>query len=415
MLISLTLENLLSFSEPFTLDLRAPRDPDPDAAQCPLPGGDGDGAVHRTALVVGRNGTGKSNLLRAMVLVRNLLLASVRPGKSLPLPLFLLGPEIRPEARFELSVLQAGEIWTYQFAATRERVLSEKLSARGPAGTRMLFSRRATTAGKAAIEIGEVSPPDRQRLELVAAYTRPEQPMLGESLRQGGVPVLLPLGTWLRDRLQIIRSEARIAGLAARMSREPQFAAFVSALVAEADLGVTAVATRRVPVDHDFFKDEAEEREVLTALTGYADGFVQTADGEIIAERDPEVPTVLDLFRVSLVFEQRTASGRSLELSLHDAPDGLLRLLHLAPAFYAGAADLPPQVFLVDELDRSLYTGLTRRLLARFAAAAAPGPHGAAQLIATTHDLGLTEPPAGRAHVIRLTRDGNAGTRLETP
>lgn len=414
MLISLTLENLLSFSEPFTLDLRAPRDPDPDAAQCPIPDGDGDGAVRRTALVVGRNGTGKSNLLRAMVLVRNLLLASVRPGKSLPLPLFLLGSEFRPEARIELSVLQAGEVWTYQLAATRERVLSEQLTARGPAGTRMLFSRRATTAGKAAIELGEVSPADRQRLELVATYTRPEQPMLGESLRQGGVPALLPLGTWLRDRLQIVRSEARIAGLAARMSREPQFAAFVSELVAEADLGVTAVATRRVPVDHDFFKDEAEEREVLTALTGYADGFVQTAEGEIIAERDPEVPTVLDLFRVSLVFEQRTASGRSLELSLGDAPDGLLRLLHLAPAFYAGSAELPPQVFLIDELDRSLHPALTRRLLDRFAAPWAPGPHGAAQLIATTHDHGLIDPPAGRAHVIRLTRDGNAGTRLET-
>lgn len=412
MLLELSLENLLSFAERTTLDLRAA----PDAAapllraSCPLPGGPGAGRALRTALLVGKNGAGKTNLIKALVWLRSLLVTGVKPGKPLPLQPFLLLREPRAESRVALSFLHDGVVWHYGLTATRERVTGEWLRTEEPGKSRELFVRNA---GAKSIALGELTPAERKQLELVTTFTRPEQPLLSEALRQNAA-VVAPVGAWLRDRLQLIRPEAKVVGLAARMARDPRFAEFLSKLVAEADLGVAAVTTRRTAIDHSFFESEAEEREVLAALTGYADGFVQTPEGEIIAERDPHGTAVVDLVRVSLVLViEQSAGGRMLELPLADAPDGLLRLLHLAPALYPGEEPLPPRTFLVDELDRSLHPELSQALLRRFEAAhQSHGPHGTAQLIATTHDLSLVAA-LDPGQVYRLSRGDGGGTRIE--
>ena len=293
------------------------------------------------------------------------------------------------------------------------------------AGPREVFTRKRASPliPSTTIKLGEAAASERERLQLCAGATRPEQPFLAEALRRGSV-VVAPLGVWLRERLQLVRAEAKIVGLAARCAREPAFARFLSELLAAAGTGVSEVSTSHARVDPDYFETEAEKQQVLAALTGYADGFVQTEDGEIIAERDGRF---VDLYQVRLRVSERGPRG-AVDVPLSELSDGVLRLMHLAPILYSGPGPGPeiapgtagagPPIFFVDELDRSLHPRVGREILGRFAAAAPSpaAPHGQAQLIATTHDAALlTAVHPGEIRLIVRPSEPGAPVRIGPP
>jgi hypothetical protein len=410
MLIRFAVENFLPVSAEARLDLRC-------AATVPgalaLP--DGTHALGR-ALLIGGNATGKTALLKALGQLRSLVLAGTRPGQPLQLSPCRFLPAEQP-TRFAITLLHDGALWTYELAATRELIESESLhrtvaAAPGEAqGHReVYFTRRqksplipATT-----IQLGAAAAGERERLQLWAQATRGEQPFLCEALRRGS-QLLLPPGLWLRERMQLVRAEAKIVGLAARCAREPAFARFVAELLQDAGAAVSEVGTTRARVDPDYFETPEEKQEVVAALTGYADGFVQTSDGEIIAEQDGRL---VDLYMVRLRIRERGPAGGLVDVPVGELSDGLLRLLHLAPLLYGPGGSAAPPVYFIDEVDRSLHPRVVRRLLDRFAGgspAAAVGPHGRVQLIATTHDAAQLDA-VHRAEVRLVVRD--PGTRI---
>lgn len=394
MLIRFAAENFLALANRVELALRAPAGEEAGTpGRVALP--DGTRALGR-GLLVGDNAAGKTTLLKGLGLLRTLVLAGTRPGQPLPLvPCRLLPGE--PPTHLELEVLHDGALWTYSLTARRELIEAESLRVATATASQLVFSRQRSSPliPSTSIKLGDAVPPgERERLQLFASATRAEQPFLAEALRRGA-PAMAPFGGWLRERLQLVRAEAKIVGLAARCAREPEFARFVGELLAAAGTGISEVGVSHQRVDPDYFETAEEKQQVVAALTGYADGFVQTDDGEIIAERDGRF---VDLFQVGLRVLQRGPTGAPIELPLAELSDGVLRLLHLAPVLYPGAAAAPPPVFFVDELDRSLHPRVACQLLQRFAApAAAPaGGGGLPQLIATTHDAALLAavPPA---------------------
>jgi hypothetical protein len=388
MLIRFAVENFMSLATRAQLELRVrPGEAGAELAQALLP--DGTQALTRV-LLAGDNAAGKTTLLKALGLLRTLVLAGTRPGQPLPMSPCRFLPGDQPTV-LELQILHAGALWTYCLTASRELVEAESLQVTAGAGgppSGQVFARSRPTAliPQTTIKLGEAAAGEREKLQLVAQATRPEQPFLCEALRRGSA-VVAPVGAWLRERLQLVRAEAKIVGLAARCAHEPAFASFLGTLLAEAGTGISEVTTAHTRVDPDYFETAEEKQQVLAALTGYADGFVQTDDGEIIAVQDGRL---VDLYRVRLRVLQRGPAGSTVELPLGDLSDGVLRLMHLAPLLYRGAASAPP-VFFIDEFDRSLHPCLAQQLLMRFAAQAAAdqGGHGRAQLIATTHDAAL--------------------------
>lgn len=396
MLVRFELADYLCFGEPAELLLRQ-RDPGPGGVELP-----DRGSVYDRVLLVGPGGGGKSALLRGLGYLRGLVLGGVPKGPPPRSPnkrgndLSDWGP-----TRLVLTVFQDAALWRYSIEVGSALIERERLDCTGTDGRERLVFERTRQGGvlpAPAIRIGEGGAHERAHLELVAFGTRPEQPFLAEALLRGSRTVQ-PLGTWLRERLQLLRPEAKTVGLAARCAREPAFARFVAELLHNAGFGVRAITATRRSLPHDYFETEEEQREVLAALTGYADGFVQTQEGEIIAERDGNF---VELYLIGLRFlldtgsEEGEGDGHEAALALSELSDGALRLLHLAPVLYGkpppGHPPLP-QVFFIDELDRSLHPELCRALVRRFAATSELSDgQGRPQLIATTHDAALIDP-----------------------
>ena len=428
MLVRLALADYLCFGAPAELSLRAapPAGPGtvalPDGGAVALPDGS---RVYDRAVLVGPGGAGKSALLRALGYLRGLVLGGVRSGPPPRSPNRRIAKEPGSGTELSLEVLHDGALWRYSMTVGAALIERERLTTTPADGRERLVFERARQGGvlpAPVVRLGEAAAGERSQLELIAFGTRPEQPFLAEAILREARSVQ-PIATWLRDRLQLLRPEAKTVGLAARCAREPAFASFVAELLDQAGFGVHAVQTSRRSLPHDYFETEEEQREVLAALTGYADGFVQTQEGEIIAERDDKF---VELFLVGLRFMVSGASGRAGEaddvpLTLGDLSDGALRLLHLAQVLYnkppPGHAALP-QVFFVDELDRSLHPRVARQLLAQFAqlsesAEPAAADPGGAQLIATTHDAALLTAVAPAE--VRLLARATPGPDLAAP
>jgi hypothetical protein len=393
MLLRFTVENFLCFAERTCLDLST---------------------APALAFIVGKNASGKSSLQKALACARNLILAGSRPGQPLPITPHLFaasGP-----TRFELEVLHGGSVWIYGFALTQTHVEEEWLRQRPARGdgdetTQPLFYRRRSENAPSAVEFGALPADERQRLNLVAYGTRPEQLLLNEGLRRS-VRSFASLGAWLRDRLQLILPEAKIVGLAARAAREPRFAAFLGELLRELDPDVKEVSVKREPVPSDTFESEEERRELCAELVRFPDAFAETPDGELVAEK---TGALAELQRVRLIFTVAAPDGRSAELPSSALCDGARRILHLAPLLYrndgekpeSGLATLAPPVFVLDDLVRGLHPALASALLQRFAQQGRTG----GQLIATLHDASWLDESQPIYTIEKTAR----GARIHTP
>ena len=398
MLIRFAIENFLSFAAPVAFELTQ------EGAEAPS-----------LVLLQGDSGTGKTNLLRALGFLRNLVLGGTRAGQPIAVTPCKLATGNQP-TQLELTIEQSGVRYRYGCQLTRELVEREWLYSQRNNGSttdeQLIFerARKSPLVPATSVTLGALTGEDREALNLAAYGVRGEQLLLCEALRRS-VKLVEPLGLWLRDRLQLLRAEAKIIGIAARCAREPAYRTFLSNLLASAGLGIAEVTLERRPVDPDYFETEEEKQQVVAALTGYADGFVQTHEGEIVAEQHGRF---LDLYQCNLRFVVLAADGRRVELTPAELGDGALRLLHLSPLLYgqSAATDEPP-VYFIDELERSLQPALVSALLQthlRLTRASLPKT----QLIAVVRSVHAPELPALSAcQKWQLQRpSGSAGAQL---
>src|SRR5271157_4257174 len=114
MLLSFSVENFRSFKGEQTLSLMASkRLGAADSPHCwPVPG-TSEHAL-RVASLYGANGAGKSNLVRAIGLIQQMVLSGMSPGVMLPYTPFLLGSQTSKEpTSFDLQFVQDGEVFRY--------------------------------------------------------------------------------------------------------------------------------------------------------------------------------------------------------------------------------------------------------------------------------------------------------------
>ena len=90
-----------------------------------------------------------------------------------------------------------------------------------------------------------------------------------------------------------------------------------------------------------------------------------------------------------LVTQHKTPDGREVLFPLEDESDGTRRIIGIAPAWKDLNSPEIPTVLVIDELDRSLHTLLTRSLLESFQLSHTSEMRN--QLIFTTHDVMLMD------------------------
>ena len=376
MLIEFQVENFLSFRDAceFSALATSERQHRNRLSDGPLP----RMRILPTAAVFGGNGSGKSNLVKALQVCRDMVLRGVGPDVRVPVTPFRLdGKYAERPSRFSLRFLAGEKVFRYAFAATGKEVVEESLVHERPTSETLIFKRT-----KEGWKLGNLLKLPTEEREFVTFKTRdtlPNQLFLQE-MRGKGIALLEEAINWFRHCLEVIEPHTIILPFEF-FGRDEQLEEFATGMLRHADTGISRVRFERLetlPLNDAELKEvqEALKDETHSHLRRTPDGRrlrFRLRDGEIVADR--------------LVTYHTDTEGREVRFEIKEESHGTRRLIDLLPLFYGLIRPGSRKVFVCDELDGNLHPLIIQALIREFHERC--GEDGRAQLIFTSHDATL--------------------------
>ncbi|WP_130800234.1 AAA family ATPase [Streptomyces otsuchiensis] len=312
--------------------------------------------------VFGANASGKSNVVSALQYMARMVVSSHRdaePDGGVERSPFLLDEEAADEPSwFVVDLLLGGVRYTYGFGVDDHRVVEEWLDSYPQGRKREVFSRELDVVRPGASQ-------QSRELALVESITEPNVLFLSLAARSKQ-PDFRPVYDWFARSLQFRRSNGtRSVGMSAtRALQEAERHPEIMDLLRAADLGIEECGTERVLMNEEELRRRFGSRLPSSLLRELENGGPREAIRPWLGHR-----------------------GRDgiVQMELHDESSGTQALLEQAPRFLSVLRQ--GGTFVVDEIDASLHTLLTARLIGLFQSADT-NPHGA-QLIFTSHDASL--------------------------
>lgn len=360
MLIQFAVANYRSFCNEATLSLVAGPGKEHQRQNVRVPAMQGDVRAMpllRSAAIYGANAAGKTNLVRALGVMRDIVVRSSGTDDGLPVRPFRFDAKQENEpSQFEVACIVEGVRYQYGFSATGDAVVAEWLYAWPRGRAQLWFSRDLAEDGSATYEFGAKLQGDR---EVWRRATRSNALFLSTAAALNSAQ-LRPLYEWFKTRLRIVGVGGWNPGFTAAYAQSGRNTNVVKFLQT-ADLAVADLRVTEEEFTLEMLPDElpsALREEMKRALVG---------------EKVREVHVV-----------HRDAEGRAVELDLDEESDGTQKMFALAGPWVDALAN--GYVVMVDELHDNLHPMLVRFLVQRFHDDALDSD---AQLVFTTHDTSI--------------------------
>ena len=391
MLVEFRVRNFRSFGDEQVLSLVASRDTTLDE-NCIREGGL---KLLKSVAVYGANASGKSNLIKALHRMQDIVLnsAGYKPGRELDIAPFLLDRRSSQEpSMFEVTFYHEGVRYQYGFEASKTRIEEEWLFAY-PKGAGQKWFSRTFNKSKSQYDWNYSSFLKGEKTKL-AEKTR-ENALFLSVAAQWNHAQLGAVYEWFRRKLQVVDSRHSLGPITAEMllpSNESDaiakaFSELATTLLQQADLGITGVAVKKKRVDVD---------EII---------FPEGMPSEVRNRFLEELAKQLDVEMVHRTVE----ADEDVSIPLEEESDGTQEFFKLIGP-WVRACTFGITVF-IDELEASLHPLLARNLVELILNTEIS--RQGAQLLFTTHDTTLQDPELLRRDQIWFTEKDEAGaTRL---
>lgn len=395
MIIQFTLENWMSFRNPVSFSMVASRERQhgervPRVAKYPT-------RVLPVAAIYGGNASGKTNFFKALSFVKNLVIKGTLPDSLIAVVPFRLDATMAQQpTRFSFQLLVEETIYEFSFALTRKAILEERLVQISSASEKVLYDRREGEPNF------DKSLRDDQALRYAFKGTRDNQLFLTNTVSQQ-VDAFRPVYDWFKDTLDLVAPDSRFEPFEQFFDEGHPLYGTMSEALPQLDTGITHLGGELVPFDsipmpdvlRANLQDELKEGMAVRLMTEpVTDRYVVTRkDGELIAKK--------------LVTYHPDTDGVEIKFDIRQESDGSQRLIDLLPAFLAMSAARSKKVFVIDEVDRSLHSLLTRRLLESYLDSCSADSRS--QLLFTTHDVLLMDQQLFRRDEMWVAERDNSG------
>jgi len=394
MLVSFSVQNWMSFQEETSISMVASKErqhgervPTVDKYKS---------RVLPLAVVYGGNASGKTNLFKALSFIKQLVVRGTHPSSAIPVEVFLLDPKNAAEpARFSLELLIDDRMYAFSFAVTRKAVLEEKLVEISTSSEKVLYERKTDQI------TFDASLQKDEFLRFAFKGTRDNQLFLTNSISQK-VERFRPVYDWFENSLQLVAPDSRF-GRFERFLEDgsPMLCAMRDAL-SRLDTGITnldfeAVRLENLGLPKELISDIEEhlrEQDDIALLMINEPIVLSRPKGELVARK--------------LVTFHSDSAGKDIKFGMEYESDGSRRVIDLLPVFLDLCADKSRKVYVIDELDRSLHTLLTRHLLEGYLSSCSP--QSRAQLLFTTHDVLLMDQELLRRDEMWVAERTESGT-----
>lgn len=376
MIISFSLQNWMSFRDPVTFSMVAGRErrhgeriPRIDKYKT---------NVLPIAAIYGGNAAGKSAFVKALGFAKRLVIDGTKPEAPIPVDRFRLDANSQNlPVRFSFELLIDEDIHEFSFAVTSKAVVEEKLIQITNTSEKTLYHRH-----DGVLDLHNSLKND-QFLQFAFQGTRDNQLFLNNAVSQK-VGNFRSLYDWFKNKLVLITPDVEFQDFGRLLDEEDPIHGTVGEILSRFDTGILHLGSEEIPSGNISIPDslkarlqeDAREGETLLFASGVNDRLhITQKGGELIASKP--------------MTYHPSADGNEIGFELHRESDGSQRLIHLLPAFTELSDAELDVVFVIDELDRSLHTLLTRQLIEGYLADCTK--ESRSQLLFTTHDVLLMD------------------------
>ncbi len=363
MLIEFRVQNYRSIREEQALSLVAAKDSShADTHVVPtglktIPG------VLKSAVLYGANASGKTNFLKAVEFMRNLVAQSatiVQLGETLNIQSFRLDNRtINEPSEFEITFLEAGIRYQYGFRATTERIHEEWLFVHKTSKPQQWFSRKYNLdTNSDEYDFGSHFTGQRK---LWQESTRPNGLFLSTAVHLNNEQ-LKPIFNWIVNNLVVMTSTTQLMpDYSIRMLKDNVKKQEIEKFMISADISITNIS--------------------VVEKKGYAQSFSFNSAGSASNLKNEEIELL------SPQFEHETPNGAKTNFEYGDESHGIQKLF----CFSGPILDIlnSGRVLVIDELDSGLHPLLVKYLINIFHDPKLNSK--GAQLIFTMHNTALLD------------------------
>jgi len=411
MLLNFSVSNFRSFKEEQTFSMVASgRHQDHPEHTIAIPGNE-----HRllpVAALYGANGAGKSNLVKALEFLKELVLTGRKQDEAMHRQHFLLDrASSRNPTEFSIQFIEGQKVYSFGCSLNTQHVEKEWLNILEEGKEHTIYQ-RTTSAKEVKVETGDtlsmVSPDDRKGKVLTEEETKhfAASNKLESLAKVGALPNQLFLNTvavslseqdrgeilagaikWFQERLAIIKPNQHWRHLAKSILIDKSFAEFANEILSNVGTGV-----EKLILQSKYLSDGGPSRDELkrALFADSSEGSSTTTIKEL-----PDGLTILELtLKNEVIFhnlraEHRAPDGEGISFMFPEESEGTQRLAHLLTALYDICFN--GSVIVLDEIDRSLHPLLAKNFVREFLNKRKTTE---GQLVFTTHetaflDLGL--------------------------
>jgi AAA15 family ATPase/GTPase len=347
--------------------------------------------------IYGGNASGKTNFFKALSFARGLVVRGTRPDCLIPVEPFRLGSEDEEKPScFAFELLIDEMIYSYSFKVTRKSVLEEKLAVITSTHEKVLFDRRD---GKPNFDSSLAKD---KFLGFAFKGTRDNQLFLTNSVSQK-VDNFRPVYDWFKDTLELVAPDSRFEPFEQFLDEGHPLFSTMNERLPQLDTGIARLGG----VDVSF--DSIPIPESMKSKLGedVKEGMTVRLLTEPINERIVVTRKNGELHAKKLITYHPRPDGTETCFEIRQESDGSQRVIDLLPAFLELSARTSKKVYVIDEVDRSLHTLLTRRLLEDYLDNCTTTTRS--QLLLTTHDVLLMDQKLLRRDEMWVAERDRAG------
>lgn len=348
-------------------------------------------------MIFGGNASGKSNFVAAISFLQRFVTDATFSRANFYNVSFLFSTVTKTEPT-EIGIQFASNNIIYDFSVSfnKESVLHEKLAIVHAAGETILYERSLDKIEFLRSYRGN----ELARLNFAAQGTKPGQLFLSNSIGQN-VETFSEVYNWFSNELVVIGPDYSLDS--SIFLSVPDLANFLGEKLKAFDTGISGVTFSPVKISELNLPPDLIERLYSLVKTGDKTAHY-TLNGSYLVfswEKD-------GLTANRVVAKHLDENSDEVPIAFEDESDGTRRLFDLLPAFSMLDGKDSQKVVVIDELDRSLHTKLSQRLIQAFLSTRTP--ESRSQLLFTTHDMMLLDQSKFRRDEIWIVEKNDMGS-----
>lgn len=364
----------------------------------------------RMTAIYGANGAGKSNLLKCIALLKNMVgaekISDLTIREDLHFKLDVDGGEKPSELAIEFYI--KGRVFYYHIAFQNLKILEEELLLSVKKSDTTIFSRKddelsiapefINSEGNGAFATGftEVAKrmirPDMLALSFFGNYYPNELPLVNDAF------------CWFKN-MQVVLPVMSTGLLPHTLDLDKGFATMVNELLPELKTGISKLSVKKEILSDDEIKGDSQLLKATSYLRSNPGTVrtVRTSNGEIsnLVLEDGK------FVNKTIVPIHKNSDGEEVELDFIEESDGTRRIIEYMPLLYSVLR--LDKVFIVDEIERSIHPIMIKNIISKIS----ESHEAKGQLIFTTHESCLLDQSIFRPDEIWFAqKDVDQATQL---